>query len=161
MVFPTFFNLSLNWIIRSSWSEPQSESLGPHFTLWFHGLWSEFVSGDFWTWGGQSYGPISRPNVLLDVLFCYSYRFLLSFQSTYSDYCVLGTVLSESESWSVMSNSLRHESDYTVHGILQARILEWAAFPFSRGSSQPRDRSQVSHTADGFFTSWATRECFK
>ena len=28
--------------------------------------------------------------------------------------------------------------DYTVHGILQARILEWAAFPFSRGSSQPR-----------------------
>ena len=34
--------------------------------------------------------------------------------------------------------------DYTVHGILQARILEWGAFPFSRGSSQPRDRSQVS-----------------
>ena len=31
--------------------------------------------------------------------------------------------------------------DYTVHGILQARILEWAAFPFSRGSSQPRDRT--------------------
>ena len=29
--------------------------------------------------------------------------------------------------------------DYTVHGILQARILEWVAFPFSRGSSQPRD----------------------
>ena len=35
--------------------------------------------------------------------------------------------------------------DYTVHGILQARILEWAAFPFSRGSSQPRDRTQVLH----------------
>ena len=34
--------------------------------------------------------------------------------------------------------------DYTVCGILQARILEWVAFPFSRGSSQPRDRSQVS-----------------
>ena len=33
--------------------------------------------------------------------------------------------------------------DYTVHGILQARILEWVAFPFSRGSSQPRDRTQV------------------
>ena len=43
--------------------------------------------------------------------------------------------------------------DYTVHGILQARILEWIAFPFSRGSSQPRDRIQVFHTADGFFTS--------
>ena len=48
--------------------------------------------------------------------------------------------------------------DYTVHGILQARIMEWVAFPFSRGSSQPRDRSQNSCIADGFFTSWATRE---
>ena len=37
--------------------------------------------------------------------------------------------------------------DYTVHGILQARILEWVAFPFSRGSSQPRDQTQVSHIA--------------
>ena len=33
--------------------------------------------------------------------------------------------------------------DYTVHGILQARILEWVAFPFSRGSSQPRDQNRV------------------
>ena len=48
--------------------------------------------------------------------------------------------------------------DYTVHGILQARILEWVAFPFSRGSSQPRDRTQVSCIAGGFFTSWAMRE---
>ena len=43
--------------------------------------------------------------------------------------------------------------DYMVHEILQARILEWVAFPFSRGSSQPRDQSQVSHIAGGFFTS--------
>ena len=48
--------------------------------------------------------------------------------------------------------------DYTVHGILQARVLEWVAFPFSRGSSQPRDRTQVSHIAGGFFTSGATKE---
>ena len=48
--------------------------------------------------------------------------------------------------------------DCTVHGILQARILEWVAFPFSRGSSQPRDRIQVSYIAGRFFTSWATRE---
>ena len=48
--------------------------------------------------------------------------------------------------------------DYTVHGIFQARILEWVAFPFSRWSSQPRDGTQVSHIAGGFFTSWATRE---
>ena len=48
--------------------------------------------------------------------------------------------------------------NYTVHGILQARIPEWVAFPFSRGSSQPRDRTQVSFIEGGFFTSWATRE---
>ena len=48
--------------------------------------------------------------------------------------------------------------DYTVPGILQARILEWVAFPFSRVSSPPRDGTQVSCVAGGFFTSWATRE---
>ena len=48
--------------------------------------------------------------------------------------------------------------DYTVHGILQARILEWVAFPFSRGSSQPRDQTQVSHIAGRFFTIWTTRK---
>jgi len=48
--------------------------------------------------------------------------------------------------------------DYTVHGILQARIPEWVAFPIFRGSSRPRDWTQVSHIAGGFFTSWATRE---
>ena len=48
--------------------------------------------------------------------------------------------------------------NYKVHGILQARILEWAAFPFSRGSFQPRDQTQVSLLAGKFFTSWATRE---
>ena len=49
----------------------------------------------------------------------------------------------------------------TVHGILQARILEWVAFPFSRGPSQPRDWTQVFHTAGRFFTSWATREALR
>ena len=48
--------------------------------------------------------------------------------------------------------------DYTVHGILPARILEWVAILFSRGSSQPRDRTQVSHIAGGFFTVWVTRK---
>ena len=48
--------------------------------------------------------------------------------------------------------------NYAIHGILQARILEWVVFLFSRGSSQPRDQTQVSRTAGGFFTSWATRE---
>ena len=42
----------------------------------------------------------------------------------------------ESESFSVMSNSL-WQMDYTVHGILQARLLEWVAIPFSRGLPKP------------------------
>jgi len=40
----------------------------------------------------------------------------------------------------------------SVYGILQARILEWVAIPFSRESSQPRDGTQVSRFAGGFFT---------
>ena len=46
----------------------------------------------------------------------------------------------------------------SVHGILQARIMEWVATAFSRGSSRPRDQIQVSHIAGRFFTIWATRE---
>ena len=46
----------------------------------------------------------------------------------------------------------------SVHGILQARIQEWVAIPFSRGSSWPRDWTQISCTAGGFFTVWTTRE---
>ena len=49
-------------------------------------------------------------------------------------------------------------STYTAHEILQARILEWVAFPFSRGSAQPRYQTQVSLIAGIFFSSWATRE---
>ena len=48
--------------------------------------------------------------------------------------------------------------DSTVHGILQAKIMDWVAFPFPRGSSQPRDRTQVSRIEGGFFMSWATGE---
>ena len=46
----------------------------------------------------------------------------------------------------------------SIHGILLARILEWVAISSSRGSSQPRDWTQASRIAGGFFTSWATRE---
>ena len=49
-------------------------------------------------------------------------------------------------------------SDFFVHGILQARILEWVVVPFSRGSFQPRDWTQVFHIAGEFFNIWATRE---
>ena len=57
--------------------------------------------------------------------------------------------------------TLHDPMDYTIHGILQARRLEWVAFPFSRGSSQPRNWTQVSRIASGFFTSSATREALR
>ena len=53
-----------------------------------------------------------------------------------------------------------NSSGSSVHGILQARILEWVAIPFSRVASQPRDRIWISCIADRFFTVWATREDF-
>ena len=46
----------------------------------------------------------------------------------------------------------------SVHGIFQARVLEWGAIAFSRGSSWPSDWTQVSHIVGRFFTLWATRE---
>ena len=57
-----------------------------------------------------------------------------------------------------LCTTLWESLDYKVHGILQARILEWVAFPFSRGSFQPRDQTQVSRIAGRFFTIWATQE---
>ena len=54
--------------------------------------------------------------------------------------------------WTVASQSME---------ILQARILEWVAMPSSKGSSQPRNQTQVSHIVGRFFTIWATREAHK
>ena len=47
---------------------------------------------------------------------------------------------------------------FFVHGILQARILEWVVIPFSMGYSRSRDQTQVSPIAGRFFTIWATRK---
>ena len=63
---------------------------------------------------------------------------------------------SESESRSVMSvSTLWDPMDYTFDAILQTRILEWIVFPFSRGSSQPSNRTGISCIAGRFFTNWA------
>ena len=60
-----------------------------------------------------------------------------------------------SDSLQIMDCSLPGSS---VYGIFQARVLEWIAISFSRGSSRPRDRTQVSHIVGTRFTVWATRE---
>ena len=71
---------------------------------------------------------------------------------TQQPYCCTGAVLSRS----VKSDCLRPHGlgppGSSVYGILQARILEWVAMPSSKGSSQPKGRTQVSLIAGGFFT---------
>ena len=77
--------------------------------------------------------------------------------ATWKDQCVYSEW-----SRSAVSNSLwphgRSLPGSSVHGIFQARILEWLAISFSRGSSQPRDRTQVSCIVGRHFIVWATRE---
>ena len=53
---------------------------------------------------------------------------------------------------------LFHPMDYTVHEIFQARTLEWVTFPFSRGSSWPKNWNGVSCIAGRFFANWAIRK---
>ena len=77
------------------------------------------------------------------------------FRNLNKKYILFSGTCSVKVSHSVMSNSAT-----TIHGILQARTLEWVDFPLSRGSSQPWDRTQVSCIAGRFFTSWATREAY-
>ena len=84
--------------------------------------------------------------------------FTPSFLCFYSNYN-LGILRHESE-WkccSVVSDSLWLHRLY-IPCNSRGRILEWVAGPFSRGSPQPRDRTQVSHITGGFFTVWAMRE---
>ena len=66
--------------------------------------------------------------------------------------------ISETDSEVKVAQSCPTLSNCIVHGILQARILQWVAFPFSRETSQLRDWTQVSLIAGRFFCIWATRE---
>ena len=80
--------------------------------------------------------------------------------------CHLGSPFFRIVKWSEVAQScpiLCDPMDYSlpgfsVHGIFQARILEWVAISFSRGSYRPRDQTQVSHNVSRCFTLWATRE---
>ena len=72
--------------------------------------------------------------------------------------CCLSGVLSHSVMPDSCDSMDCSPPGFSVHGILQARILKWVAISSSRGSSRPRDWTQVSCIVGGFFTSWATRE---
>jgi len=56
--------------------------------------------------------------------------------------------------------TLCNPMDYRIQGILQAIILEWGAFPFSRASSQPQNWTRVSCIAGGFFSNWAMKDSY-
>ena len=89
---------------------------------------------------------------------------LFHYKEKYFLHLVLFWVLPESESEVTLScPTLCDPVDcslpsFSVHGILQARIMEWVAISFSRGSSWPRDRTWVSHIGGSRFNLWATRE---
>ena len=72
--------------------------------------------------------------------------------------CLSGSVVSDSLQSHGCRRSWESPPGSSVHGILQARILEWVAIPFTRGSSWPWDRTRVSCNAGKCFTNWATRE---
>ena len=73
--------------------------------------------------------------------------------------CFSFPLLSAPQSYLILCNSMDCSPPVSsVHGIFQARILEWVVISFSSGSSQPRDRIQVSNTARRFFINWVMRE---
>ena len=80
------------------------------------------------------------------ILLCFHYFYYFIFQLTYLSSASVILLLVPSTKVKVAQSypTVCDPMDYTAHGILQARILEWVAFPSSRGSSQPGDRTQVS-----------------
>ena len=84
--------------------------------------------------------------------------------NSYGGHCINTTLLQSyfQEKVKVTQSCLTLYNPMTILQvrILQVRILEWVAVPFSKGSSQPRDRTQVFSSAGGFFTSWATNNPF-
>ena len=115
-------------------------------------VWKENVHEDFQLKMNTRIGPRIRTTIAMTIYRAVTRCKVLpekSYLSKTTLWCLKVTQLCP---------TLCNPMDYTIHGILQARILEWVAFPFSRGSSQPRDQTQVSHIAGGFFTRWATRE---
>ena len=100
--------------------------------LWLFDLWIYL--------GNESYSYVAPLSEIRKVPICFS--FLINSEVKAAQSCP----------------TLCDPMDYTVHGILQAKLLEWVAVPFSRRSSKPRDWTQVFHIGGGFLTSWAIRE---
>ena len=143
-------NRSQNPQQNSNWPTPHPQShsrlvLKAYIFIWHDLLTSKVLTENefgfyIWTW-------IAHLSFTVHSIF--------SFPDIYHQDCV-----KVSQSCLALCDSMERYSlpGSSVHGDLHARILERVAVLFSRGSSQPRDRTQVSHIAGGFFTIWATRE---
>ena len=127
---------NLMWVLHG----PKETLMSPHH------IWSSALCGPLWQVKMVCVFTDWQRTRLSNSHFHFSQCLTLS---VYDCVCVLVT-----QSCLTLCNPM----GYTVHGIPQARILEWVAIPFSKGSSQPRLWTQVSHIAGSFFTSWATRE---
>ena len=145
-MFVQFRNAFLNYI---SESESRSDVSDP---LWPHGLYSPWNSPGQNTGVGslsllQGVFPTQESN--LGLLYCKHILYKLSYKGSPNTVKVKVAQLCP---------TLCDLTNYTVLGILQARILEWVAIPFAKGSSQPRYWTKVSCIAGGFFINWAIRE---
>ena len=101
------------------------------------------------------FSDVGHPGqVLYLFIFCFAYFWLFIYSQGY--FLIIEVFINYLTLCNPMDCILAGSS---VHGILQARILKWVAISFSRGSSQPRDQTQVSCSVGRyFFTNWATRE---
>ena len=106
--------------------------------IWLFFLWNYNV------WGFFRY---IKFDLMVMLCFVHSESVFMTFESKVTQLC---STLCNPMDCSLLGSS--------VHGIFQARILEWVAISFSMGFSQPRDWIWVSHTAGRLFTAWATRE---
>ena len=159
------------WVWSLGWEDPLEKEMATHSSILAWRIpWTE-EPGRLWYKGSQrirhdweTFTSLPWKKMLLQSCFYFLSSFLLPFFHSsftcshihrYIDIHI--NFKQTSESWSVVSDSLWPHGLYSPW-ILQIRILEWVAFPFSRGSSQPRNGTQISHIAGGFFTSWARRE---
>ena len=120
------------------------------------------IAGIFFTVWATREGQSGRVMVLPPLIFNFSkltMGFSVCMCMCFAKICSSILYLGERTwTWKSFNHVQLFVTPWNVHGIIQAGILEWVAFSFSRGSSQPRDRTQVSHIAGRFFTSWATRD---
>ena len=120
---------------------------------------------DMTEWATHTLGIYSFYNAAVNSISFYALipNHLMQIYKNIIDFCTLILYLAVlcfvAQSWQTHCDPMDcSPPGSSVHGILQARMLEWVDIPFSRGSSQPRDCTQVSCNAGRLFTVWATRK---